>query len=190
MKKYAYILLILASVSTMATAQIKIGNYSFKDGSEYTGELKGRKPNGKGKTVFKNGDIYEGQYVKGKREGDATYTFHDGEKYVGQWYQDQQHGNGTFYFMNNNRYEGMWYTDYQQGEGTMYYYNGDIYVGNWFQDQRSGKAPIRGKPVRNTWVSGRMIRKTVKVRWYGPTNQNMKGNGRMICVTEKASLYM
>lgn len=47
MKKYAYILLILASVSTMATAQIKIGNYSFKDGSEYTGELKGRKPNGK-----------------------------------------------------------------------------------------------------------------------------------------------
>ena len=89
MKKYAYILLILASVSTMATAQIKIGNYSFKDGSEYTGELKGRKPNGKGKTVFKNGDIYEGQYVKGKREGDGTYTFHDGEKYVGQWYQDQ-----------------------------------------------------------------------------------------------------
>lgn len=79
MKKYAYILLILASVSTMATAQIKIGNYSFKDGSEYTGELKGRKPNGKGKTVFKNGDIYEGQYVKGKREGDGTYTFHDGE---------------------------------------------------------------------------------------------------------------
>ena len=61
MKKYAYILLILASVSTMATAQIKIGNYSFKDGSEYTGELKGRKPDGKGKTVFKNGDIYEGQ---------------------------------------------------------------------------------------------------------------------------------
>ena len=40
MKKYAYILLILASVSTMATAQIKIGNYSFKDGSEYTGELR------------------------------------------------------------------------------------------------------------------------------------------------------
>ena len=72
MKKYAYILLILASVSTMATAQIKIGNYSFKDGSEYTGELKGRKPNGKGKTVFKNGDIYEGQYVKGKREGERN----------------------------------------------------------------------------------------------------------------------
>ena len=51
MKKYIYILLLLASVSTLATAQIKIGNYTFKDGGEYTGELKGRKPNGKGKTI-------------------------------------------------------------------------------------------------------------------------------------------
>ena len=31
MKKYVYILLLLASVSTLATAQIKIGNYTFKD---------------------------------------------------------------------------------------------------------------------------------------------------------------
>lgn len=42
MKKYVYILLLLASVSTLATAQIKIGNYTFKDGGEYTGELKGK----------------------------------------------------------------------------------------------------------------------------------------------------
>lgn len=76
MKKYVYILLLLASVSTLATAQIKIGNYTFKDGGEYTGELKGRKPNGKGKTIYKNGNTYEGEYIKGKREGNGTYTFH------------------------------------------------------------------------------------------------------------------
>ena len=29
MKKYVYILLLLASVSTLATAQIKIRNYTF-----------------------------------------------------------------------------------------------------------------------------------------------------------------
>ena len=50
------------------STEIKIGNYTFKDGSVYTGEMKGRKPNGKGKTVFKNGDVFEGEYVKGKRE--------------------------------------------------------------------------------------------------------------------------
>ena len=49
------------------STEIKIGNYTFKDGSVYTGEMKGRKPNGKGKTVFKNGDVYEGEYIKGKR---------------------------------------------------------------------------------------------------------------------------
>lgn len=35
------------------STEIKIGNYTFKDGSVYTGEMKGRKPNGKGKTVLK-----------------------------------------------------------------------------------------------------------------------------------------
>ena len=59
MKKYVYILLLLASVSTLATAQIKIGNYTFKDGGEYTGELKGRKPNGKGKT-----NLQERKYLR------------------------------------------------------------------------------------------------------------------------------
>ena len=43
-----------------ATAQgINIGTYTFKDGGVYTGELKGRKPNGKGRTVMKNGDVYD-----------------------------------------------------------------------------------------------------------------------------------
>ena len=42
------------------SSEIRIGSYTFKDGSVYTGEMKGRRPNGKGKTVFKNGDVYEG----------------------------------------------------------------------------------------------------------------------------------
>ena len=81
------------------STEIKIGNYTFKDGSVYTGEMKGRKPNGKGKTVFKNGDVYEGEYIKGKREGYGIYSFPDGEKYEGQWFQDQQHGKGIYYFI-------------------------------------------------------------------------------------------
>ena len=40
------------------SSEIKIGTHTFKDGSVYTGEMKGRKPNGKGKTVFKNGDVF------------------------------------------------------------------------------------------------------------------------------------
>ena len=42
-------------VKNTFSSEIKIGTYTFKDtGAVYTGEIKGRKPNGKGKTVFKN----------------------------------------------------------------------------------------------------------------------------------------
>ena len=81
--------------------EIEIGNYTFKDGAEYQGEMFRGKPYGKGKTTFKNGDKYEGEYVKGKRQGYGGYEFVDGERYEGEWYQDQQHGMGTFYFKNN-----------------------------------------------------------------------------------------
>ncbi|MDD6890530.1 MAG: phosphatidylinositol-4-phosphate 5-kinase, partial [Bacteroidales bacterium] len=96
MKKYTFLLLcaLMASGGATVNAQLSIGYYKFKDGAEYTGELKGKKPNGKGRTVFPNGDVYEGEYLKGKREGEGTYTFKDGEKYVGQWMEDQQHGKG------------------------------------------------------------------------------------------------
>ncbi len=57
MKKYVYILLLLASVSTLATAQIKIGNYTFKDGGEYTGEKIEVRP------ILKATDIMEARKV-------------------------------------------------------------------------------------------------------------------------------
>ena len=57
MKKYAYIFILLVFIATNVSAQIKIGNHTFKDGAEYTGELKGKRPHGKGRTVFKRGDI-------------------------------------------------------------------------------------------------------------------------------------
>ena len=63
------------------SSEVKIGTYTFKDGSVYNGEMKGRKPSGKGKTVFKSGDTYEGEYEKGKRQGYGVYTFSDGERY-------------------------------------------------------------------------------------------------------------
>ena len=65
-------------VKTTFSSEIKIGTHTFKDGSVYTGEMKGRKPNGKGKTVFKNGNVYEGEYVKGKHFLTAKSTKDNG----------------------------------------------------------------------------------------------------------------
>ena len=75
MTRHTYLLFALMTFGSLSvSAQMSLGYYKFKDGAEYTGELKGRRPNGKGKTVFKNGDTYEGEYVKGKREGEGTYS--------------------------------------------------------------------------------------------------------------------
>ena len=62
-------ILLWLPMATVWAQSITIGNYTFKDGGVYTGEIKGRKPHGKGRTVMKNGDVYEGNYVKGKRQG-------------------------------------------------------------------------------------------------------------------------
>ena len=65
--------------------KITVGQYTFKDGSIYNGQLTNGKPNGRGKTVFLTGDTYEGEYLKAKRHGEGTYSFVDGEKYEGSW---------------------------------------------------------------------------------------------------------
>ena len=55
--KYIYLLFLGCIFHTSTYAQLSLGYYKFKDGAEYTGELKGKRPNGKGKTDFKNGDV-------------------------------------------------------------------------------------------------------------------------------------
>ena len=68
----------VSTVKGWFSSQVQIGNYTFKDGSEYSGELRHNRPYGKGKTVFKNGNVYDGEYVKGKREGYGIFQFTDG----------------------------------------------------------------------------------------------------------------
>ena len=53
MTRHTYLLFALMTFGSLSvSAQMSLGYYKFKDGAEYTGELKGRRPNGKGKTVF------------------------------------------------------------------------------------------------------------------------------------------
>ena len=56
------------------SSEVKIGTYTFKDGSVYNGEMKGRKPSGKGKTVFKSGDTTPGETNQIPPQGDGGYT--------------------------------------------------------------------------------------------------------------------
>ena len=76
-----FVILLSALTNSALAQEIAIGNYKFKDGSMYQGEMFRGKPYGKGTTTFVNGDRYEGEYVKGKRQGYGVYSFIDGERY-------------------------------------------------------------------------------------------------------------
>ena len=71
-KLYKYLLFCgLMFATQMSYCQkITVGQYTFKDGAVYNGQLTNGKPNGRGKTVFQTGDTYEGEYLKGKRQGE------------------------------------------------------------------------------------------------------------------------
>ena len=65
--KHLYILTLLLglSLSEAMAQKIEVGSCTLKDGGIYTGELKGGKPNGKGRVQYENGDTYEGAFEKG-----------------------------------------------------------------------------------------------------------------------------
>ena len=77
----------------------KVKALRLKDGSSYIGEVKGKRPHGKGKQIFPNGDIYEGDFVKGKMQGKGKYRFNDGETYEGDFLDGRQHGKGICHFV-------------------------------------------------------------------------------------------
>ena len=57
MTRYIFSTLIISLLcATLGAQEIVIGNYTFKDGGEYQGEMFRGKPYGKGVTTFRNGD--------------------------------------------------------------------------------------------------------------------------------------
>ena len=93
----------------------EIKSVTLKDGTLYTGEMKGKRPHGAGKATYRNGDTYEGGFLKGVRHGQGVYRFKDGETYEGEFLDGKQHGKGVFHFSDGRVYDGNWEEDYQHG---------------------------------------------------------------------------
>ena len=96
--KLRYILstILIAFPLFVAAQKITLGSCTTHAGGEYSGEMQGGKPHGKGKTEFPDGNVYEGDYFRGLRHGYGIFKFFDGERYEGEWYKDHQHGQGTY----------------------------------------------------------------------------------------------
>ena len=122
--------------------EIKEGKrIELEDGGYYIGELTDEEiPNGKGQYIFKNGEIYEGNVIDDKFEGYGKYIYENGEYYIGQWKEDLRNGKGILYYKNGSiKYEGDFLNDKFEGEGKYFWENGEYYIGEYKNGLNNGR---------------------------------------------------
>ena len=116
------------------------------DGSQYCGEWRNNRKEGKGVQVYRNGNKFDGFFANDKRHGQGSFFVKRGTRlrlqYSGEWSEDKKHGLGTYHFESGNRYEGSWEHGVIQGWGIMYYENEDRYEGDWVDNKRNGTGTL------------------------------------------------
>ena len=82
---------------------------ALSDGSNYEGDFKNNKREGKGKQIDEaEGSTYEGDWKDGMRNGQGKITFKDGSTYEGGWYEDNKHGEGKLTDAKGKITFGLW----------------------------------------------------------------------------------
>ncbi len=110
--------------------------YTFINGSKYTGELKDDKRHGKGVCTFANGSEYDGDWKDGKENGHGKYTWKNGDIYDGGFKDNKRHGKGIYTFAaDGSNYVGYWKDGKRNGRGKLTWENGNIYEGDWQDDK-------------------------------------------------------
>ena len=106
------------------------GILKFKDGTVYEGECKDDNYNGNGILKYFNGRKYEGSFKDGKMDGSGKFTWEDGKTYIGEYVNDKKQGHGKLIWNNNKYYEGSWVNNKQHGDG-LYFLNGKTLKGQF-----------------------------------------------------------
>jgi len=94
------------------------------DGLQYRGQMKGKRPHGKGEYKEKNGSTYKGSIKLGLRDGDGLWSLSNGWRYEGRFSNDDPHGKGILYFPDGSLYEGQFVKGYINGNGLLKAHNG------------------------------------------------------------------
>ena len=114
------------------------GMLTLPDGSEYSGMITGRVPDGKGCWMMKNGDEYHGDWQEGQRSGVGEWKTLDGRYLQGEWEEDVMLS-GRVYYTDGSRYEGALLNDsIPDGAGDKYFTDGSVYWGTWEKGVREG----------------------------------------------------
>ena len=125
MKKVIALCIMFGLLNGLAIAKDEA--LTYPDSSEYVGQVKNGKANGKGTLTWPDGGKYTGQWKDVKHA--RTEIWADGSKYTGQFKGEHPHGDGIGTWSNGDKYEGQWKEGKSDGEGTMIFPDGGKYVG-------------------------------------------------------------
>jgi len=118
-------------------------NYTFLNGSVYTGEWRDGKRHGHG-IMHKGGNVYDGCFHNDLMHGMGTYTWWNGQLYQGQWENGFRNGHGVQTWPSGQQYIGNWVDGKRHGQGAQYSKSGAVlFEGKWKMDKccRAGARP-------------------------------------------------
>jgi hypothetical protein len=112
----------------------------------YEGEWKRNKFHGTGTLLYQHYHTpnvpsqYSGEFKFGKMDGKGRRTAPRGEIYEGNWKEDKRHEFGIQKWSNGHIYEGAWMEDQRHGYGKETDAHGElIYVGDWQDNKYEGQ---------------------------------------------------
>jgi len=127
---------------------------NFNPGANYVGGFKKSLPDSKqGLFTYKDGTEYLGEIKAAMWHGQGTILWTNGDKYIGEWNKDKEIGKGVFFKSHNNKWPGRGTFIYKDGNnciggdknikkhalGTIKWKNGDKYNGPIKDNLPNGK---------------------------------------------------
>lgn len=142
----------------VAEGTSRVFKYQFQsDMSEFEGEWRNGKPDGKGKWTYQTGTVYEGEFRRGKFHGKGKIAYPNGDYYEGDWIEGHMEGHGVL-VSSDATYEGEFQRSKLHGRGSMQWANGDSYEGEWSEGYRegSGRWASAGNTYEGEWKQGKL----------------------------------
>ncbi len=122
--------------------------------SEYEGELRNGRPEGRGKIRLRSGLVYDGTWRDGLMTGYGVLRFATGDRYSGAVRDGMPDGLGRYASVDGLVYEGAFVAGRREGEGILTLPDARRFRSVWKDGAEVERTPLDGAPVRAAQAGG------------------------------------
>ena len=152
------------SVQKNTSSPVKL---TFSNGSEYVGEVKNNKMNGKGILTGSDGTVMEGNWINNQMNGHGTLITSSGTKYIGEWRDNKMYGKGILTSPDGTVMEGNWVNNKLHGHGTLTSPKVGKYVGEWRDTKMHGEGVLtqpNGETISGVFRDGKLVKRHTEAK--------------------------